>query len=61
MGSKKEQEAMINNDYPVGKEPWSYQAKRFVYNRDNGAFMGRTASSWGEFTPFFKIIHFRDN
>ncbi|XP_014281487.1 sodium/potassium-transporting ATPase subunit beta-2 [Halyomorpha halys] len=57
MGSKKEQEAMINNDYPVGKEPWSYQAKRFIYNRDNGAFMGRTASSWAKIWTFYIIFY----
>lgn len=28
----------------------SQSLKTFIYNRETGAFMGRTASSWGKFS-----------
>lgn len=37
---------------PYGKPPNQTKAqsiKKFIYNSETGAFMGRTASSWGKF------------
>lgn len=47
--SKQQNEPMIYNPYnkPV-QEPMMVQVKRFLYNQETGAFLGRTASSWGK-------------
>lgn len=50
MTSTKQQEAMLNNPGfmkpPV--EPAMVKFKRFLYNPETGAFLGRTGASWGE-------------
>lgn len=48
----KQKEPMIdypNNPYKIPvKEPFMVRLKRFLYNPETGALLGRTPSSWGE-------------
>ncbi|KAF7989745.1 hypothetical protein HCN44_008419 [Aphidius gifuensis] len=45
---------------PYGKPPNQTKAqsiKKFIYNSETGAFMGRTASSWGKIGLFYLIFY----
>lgn len=57
MVGKKEKEAMMSSAIKPGQEPMSYKAKQFCYNNDTGAFMGRTASSWGKICLFYVLFY----
>uniref|UniRef100_A0A069DSJ3 Putative sodium/potassium-transporting atpase subunit beta-2-like isoform x2 n=1 Tax=Panstrongylus megistus TaxID=65343 RepID=A0A069DSJ3_9HEMI len=57
MANLKEQEAMIGVIYRPEVEPFPTQVRKFVFNKDTGAFMGRTASSWAKICIFYLIFY----
>lgn len=58
--SKQQNEPMISNPYgkPI-EEPMMVQVKRFLYNPETGAFLGRTSSSWGKYLTQLTVFMYR--
>ncbi|XP_075212357.1 sodium/potassium-transporting ATPase subunit beta-2-like [Lycorma delicatula] len=58
MTSSKQQEAMLGNQFfkpPV--EPATVKFKKFLFNPETGAFLGRTGSNWGKLSAFYIIFY----